>query len=309
VSLTRKKGSSFPRKLTSLLRTDERDFYLFTSPWTIGFLLFVLGPMVTSVLISFTRWDIISPPDWVGLANYKDMFSNDPLFWKSLKVTAVFTFGLVPLQLVLSLLVAVLLNQKVRGLPWFRTIFYLPTVLPIVASSMLWLWILNPSGLLNFFIGFIGISPQNWLISESLALPSIMLMSLWGSFGVSMIIFLAGLQGVPISLYESAEIDGAGAWRKFWNITLPMISPVIFFNFVMGVIGTFQVFTQGYLLTDGRPNNSTLFYVLYLYRNAFEFLNMGYASAMAWVLFIIIMGATLLILRTSSLWVYYEVRR
>lgn len=297
------------RRFLGLFRKEEREFFLFTSPWVVGFFLFVLGPMLASIIISLSHWDIITPPEWVGTENYKEMFTNDPLFWKSLKVTMAFTFGLVPLQLILSLLVAVLLNQKVRGLSWYRTIFYLPTVLPIVASSMLWLWILNPSGLLNFFIKLTGIPGQDWLTSESLALPSIVLMSLWGSFGISMIIFLAGLQGVPASLYESAEIDGAGAWRKFFNITLPMISPVIFFNFVMGVIGTFQVFTQGYLLTDGRPNNSTLFYVLYLYRNAFEYLNMGYASAMAWVLFIIIMGATLLILRTSSLWVYYEVQR
>ncbi len=302
-----KKSSAW--KTLRLFKKEERDFYSFTSPWVIGFFLFVLGPMLASIIISFGHWDIITAPEWVGIENYKDMFTSDPLFWKSLRVTMAFTFGLVPLQLILSLLVAVLLNQKVRGLSWFRTIFYLPTVLPIVASSMLWLWILNPSGLLNFFIKLIGLPAQDWLTSESLALPSIILMSLWGSFGISMIIFLAGLQGVPESLYESAEIDGAGPWRKFFNITLPMISPVIFFNFVMGVIGTFQVFTQGYLLTDGRPNNSTLFYVLYLYRNAFEYLNMGYASAMAWVLFIIIMGATLLILRTSSLWVYYEVQR
>lgn len=301
--------NSSPVKGFHLFKKEGRDFYIFTSPWTIGFLLLVLGPMVASIIISFTRWDIITPPRWVGLENYRQMFTQDPLFWKSLRVTLVFTFGLVPLQLVLSLLVAILLNQKVRGLSWFRTIFYLPTVLPIVASSMLWLWILNPSGLLNFFIGVLGIPPRDWLTSESLALPSIIMMSLWGSFGVSMIIFLAGLQGVPTSLYESADIDGASAWRKFFNITLPMLSPVVFFNFVMGLIGTFQVFTQGYLLTDGRPNNSTLFYVLYLYRNAFEYLTMGYASAMAWVLFIIIMGATLLILRTSSLWVYYEVQR
>jgi multiple sugar transport system permease protein len=302
-------GTPSKLKLLRLFRKEEREFYLFTSPWVIGFFLFVLVPMVASILISFTQWDIITPPKWVGIDNYEEMFARDPLFWKSLRVTLIFTFVLVPLQLILSLLVAVLLNQRVKGLSWFRTIFYLPTVLPIVASSMLWLWILNPSGLLNFFIRLFGIPGQDWLTSEALALPSIILMSLWGSFGVSMIIFLAGLQGVPASLYESAEIDGAGSVRKFFSITLPMISPVIFFNFVMGVIGTFQVFTQGYLLTDGRPNNSTLFYVLYLYRNAFEFLHMGYASAMAWVLFLIIMGATLLILRTSSLWVYYEVQR
>lgn len=271
-----------------------------------GFVLFVLGPMVASIIISFTHWDIISPPTWVGVDNYKEMFTSDPLFWKSLRVTFTYTLVLVPIQLTLSLLVAILLNQKVMGLPLFRTIFYLPTVLPVVASSMLWLWIFYPQGLLNFFVRIVGIPPQEWLTSESLALPAIILMSLWGIFGTSMIIFLAGLQGIPRTLYEAAEIDGAGAWKKFKTVTLPMLSPVIFFNFVMGVIGTFQVFTQGYLLTDGKPNYSTLFYVLYIYRNAFEFLNMGYASAMAWVLFVIIMAATALILRSSSLWVYYE---
>jgi len=298
-----------PTKAQGLRRKEERQFYLFTSPWVVGVVLFVLGPMLASIVISFTRWDIITAPQWVGLDNYREMVQADPLFWKCLKVTIVYTSVLVPIQLMVSLLVAVLLNQKVRGLSLFRTIFYLPTVLPIVASSMLWLWILNPSGLLNFFVRLLGLPGQDWLTNESLALPSIMVMSLWGSFGTGMIIFLAGLQGIPASLYESAEIDGAGAWRKFFNITLPLLTPVVFFNFVMGVIGTFQVFTQGYLLTDGKPNNSTLFYVLYLYRNAFEYLNMGYASAMAWVLFIIIMGTTLVILRSSSLWVYYEVQR
>ncbi len=293
-------------RLTKTERREARAFYAFTSPWTIGFVLFVLGPMLASIIISFTHWDIISPPTWVGVDNYKEMFTSDPLYWKSLRVTFTYTLVLVPIQLTLSLLVAILLNQKVMGLPLFRTIFYLPTVLPVVASSMLWLWIFYPQGLLNFFVKVVGITPQEWLTSESLALPAIILMSLWGIFGTSMIIFLAGLQGIPRTLYEAAEIDGAGAWKKFKTVTLPMLSPVIFFNFVMGVIGTFQVFTQGYLLTDGKPNYSTLFYVLYIYRNAFEFLNMGYASAMAWVLFVIIMAATALILRSSSLWVYYE---
>ncbi len=297
------------RKLTGLARKEERDFYIFSSPWWLGFILFVAGPMIASIVISLTKWDIITPPKWVGFQNYVKLFRDDPLFWKSLRVTAVYTFVLVPVQLVLSLAVSILLNQKVRFLGFFRTVFYLPTVLPIVASALLWLWILNPEGILNFFIGLLGIPPQNWLTDERLALPSIMLMSLWGSFGTSMIIFLAGLQGVPQTLYDAAEIDGAGSWGKFRHVTLPMITPVIFFNFVMGVIGTFQVFTQGYLLTDGRPNNSTLFYVLYLYRSGFEYLKMGYASALAWVLFLVIFVVTLLILRSSSLWVYYEVQR
>jgi multiple sugar transport system permease protein len=293
-------------KLTRSQKKESREFYFFTSPWTIGFILFVLGPMIASILISFSQWDVITDPKWVGLANYKEIFTDDPLFWKSLKITLLFTLILVPVQLMLSLLVAILLNQKVMAMPLFRTMFYLPTVLPVVASSMLWMWIFYPQGLLNFFLGLFGISPQQYLTSETLALPSIILMSLWGSFGTSMIIFLAGLQGIPRSLYEAAEIDGASIWQKFKRITFPMLSPVIFFNFIMGVIGTFQVFTQGYLLTDGKPNNSTLFYVLYIYRKAFEYLEMGTASAMAWVLFIIILVITALILRSSSYWVYYE---
>jgi len=293
-------------KQTKLEKKESREFYFFTSPWWLGLVLFVIGPMIASILISFTRWDVISPPVWVGIDNYKELFTEDPLFWKSLKVTFIFTIVLVPVQLTLSLLVAILLNQKVKGMPLYRTMFYLPTVLPVVASSMLWLWIFYPQGLLNFFLGLLGIPPQQFLTDEKLALPAIMLMSLWGSFGSNMIIFLAGLQGIPRTLYEAAEIDGASIWMKFKKITFPMLSPVIFFNFVMGLIGTFQVFTQGYLLTDGKPNNSTLFYVLYLYRKAFEYLEMGSASAMAWILFIIIMIATGIIMKSSSSWVYYE---
>jgi multiple sugar transport system permease protein len=293
-------------KQTQLQKKEAREFYFFTSPWWLGLVVLVIGPMIASILISFTRWDIISSPVWVGIDNYKELFTEDPIFWKSLKVTLIFTLVLVPVQLVLSLLVAILLNQKVKGMSVYRTMFYLPTVLPVVASSMLWLWIFYPQGLLNFFLSVFGIPAQQYLTNEHLALPAIMLMCLWGGFGTNMIIFLAGLQGIPRSLYEAAEIDGASIWMKFKKITFPMLSPVIFFNFIMGVIGTFQVFTQGYLLTDGKPNNSTLFYVLYLYRKAFEYLEMGTASAMAWVLFVIIMAATAVIMKTSSSWVYYE---
>jgi multiple sugar transport system permease protein len=293
-------------KQTKSQKKESREFYFFTSPWWIGLIIFVLGPMIASIIISFTKWDIISPPVWIGFDNYKDLFFDDPLFWKSMKVTVIFTFVLVPIQLTLSLLVAILLNQKIKGMKFYRTMFYLPTVLPVVASSMLWLWIFYPQGLLNFFLSVIGITQQEFLTNETLALPSIMLMSLWGSFGTNMIIFLAGLQGVPRTLYEAAEVDGASTWMKFKKITIPMLSPVIFFNFIMGTIGTFQVFTQGYLLTDGKPNHSTLFYVLYLYRKAFEYLELGSASAMAWILFIIIMGATALIMKSSKSWVYYE---
>lgn len=294
-------------KLSKRDKREEREFYFFISPWLMGFLFLTLGPMLASIVLSFSRWNIITPPEWVGLGNYKEMV-YDPLFWKSLGVTSTFVFSSVLLRLAASLMVAMLLNQKVKAIGLFRTIFYLPTILPIVAASMLWKWIFFPNGLLNFFVTKLGFPPQEWLTNEKLALPSLILMSFWG-FGASMIIFLAGLQGIPQYLYEAAQIDGAGWWSKFWNVTFPMLSPVIFFNLVMGFIGSFKVFTPGYLITDGGPHYATLFYVLYLFRNAFEYFNLGYASALAWILFIIIMVFTLVIVKSSAAWVYYEAER
>lgn len=288
-------------------RREAREFYLFISPWLIGFVVFTAGPMLASALLSFAEWDVITPPRWVGLDNYRALV-RDPLFWKSLGVTATYTLISVPLHLTVSLAVAVLLNQKVRGLGVFRTIFYLPTVLPGVASLMLWMWIFFPDGLLNAFTGLFGMAPKAWLADERLALPSLIAMSMWG-YGSTMLIFLAGLQEIPKHLYEAAEIDGCGRWSKFVHITLPMLSPVIFFNAVTSMIGTFQVFEAGYIATQGGPNNATLFYLLYLFRNAFEYFQMGYACALAWVLFWIIMALTLLVVKSSAAWVYYEGRR
>lgn len=290
---------------TNFLKHEERQFYLFISPWLLGFLIFTAGPMLSAVALCFTQWDIITPPKWIGLGNFKELLFEDPLFWKSLKVTALYSIVSVPLHLISSMLVAILLNQKIKAMGTFRTIFYLPTILPVVASSMLWIWIFFPDGLLNLFLEQFNIQGHAWLSEESTAIWALIGMSLWG-FGNGMIIFLAGLQGIPQTLYEAAIIDGANWWSKFWNVTLPMLSPIIFFNFVMGVIGTFQVFTQGYIMTSGGPNHSTLFYVLYLYQNAFEYLRMGYASAMAWILFFIILVLTSFILKSSSAWVYYE---
>lgn len=286
-------------------KKEERQFYMFISPWLLGFLVFTAGPMLFAIYLSFTRWDVIGSPQWIGLANFKELFFDDPQFWISLKVTAIYSVIAVPLHLSSSLLVAILLNQKIKAMGAFRTIFYLPTVLPVVATSMLWMNLLLEDGLINRVLGIIGIPSVSWLTNESTALGALIFMSLWG-FGASMIIFLAGLQGIPKTLYEAAKIDGAGAWARFLNVTLPMLSPIIFFNFVMGVIRTFQVFTQGFIMTNGGPNYATLFYVLYLYQNAFEYLRMGYAAAMAWVLFFILLTLTLLILKSSSAWVYYE---
>ncbi len=279
--------------------------YLTLSPWAVGFLLFTLGPMVASLWFSLSEYKVIQPPRWIGLANYQRMFSDD-LFYRSLKVTVTYTFTSVPLGILAALLVAVLLNQNIRGARLLRTIFYLPSVISGVAVALVFAWILNHRfGILNYIIGLAGIQGPDWLGRQQWALWAFVLMSLWG-IGGNMIILLAGLQGVPASLHEAAEIDGAGSWRRFQSITIPMISPVILFVSIMSVIGSFQTFTQAYIMTGGGPAYATLFYLLYLYRNAFSWFEMGYASALAWVLFAIILVCTLLGLRVSSSWVHYE---
>jgi multiple sugar transport system permease protein len=290
----------------SLARREALTFYLLISPWLVGLLLFVLGPMVASLVISFTRWDLLTPAKFVGLANYEKMFTRDPLFWQSLKVTVIYTLVYVPMELAGGLVLALLMNQKLRFRGAFRTIYYLPSVLPGVAFVVLWMWILHPDvGLLNTLLSYVGIEGPRWLADPDWALPALLLMSLWG-LGRTMVIYLASLQGIPQHLYEAASIDGANRWQSFWKITLPMLTPTIFFNLVLSIISTFQTFTSAFVATGGGPLDSTLFYVLYLFRQAFEFFNMGYASAMAWVLFVIIFVLTLIIVRTSDRWVFYE---
>jgi multiple sugar transport system permease protein len=279
--------------------------YLFLSPWILGFLIFLVGPMVASIYLSLTEYKVIKAPVWVGLANYVRMFS-DELFYHSMKVTVTYTALSVPLGIVAALGVAVLLNQRIVASGLFRTIFYLPSVISGVAVAIVFAWIFNfRFGILNYFLSLVGIPGPNWLGHPRWTLWAFVLMSLWG-IGGNVIIFLAALQGVPVPLYEAAKIDGAGNWRRFWAITLPMISPAILFVLIMGVIGTFQTFTQSYVMTGGGPANATLFYLLYLYRNAFNWFEMGYASALAWVLFLVIMVCTLLLWRSSARWVYYE---
>ena len=279
--------------------------YLFLSPWMLGFLIFLVGPMVASIYLSLTEYKVIKAPVWIGLANYVRMFS-DELFYHSMKVTVTYTALSVPLGIVAALGVAVLLNQRIVASGLFRTIFYLPSVISGVAVAIVFAWIFNfRFGILNYFLSLLGIPGPNWLGHPRWTLWAFVLMSLWG-IGGNVIIFLAALQGVPVPLYEAAKIDGAGNWRRFWAITLPMISPAILFVLIMGVIGTFQTFTQSYVMTGGGPANATLFYLLYLYRNAFNWFEMGYASAMAWVLFLVIMVCTLLLWRSSARWVYYE---
>ena len=279
--------------------------YLFLSPWLLGFLIFLVGPMVASIYLSLTEYKVIKAPVWIGLANYVRMFS-DELFYHSMQVTVTYTALSVPLGIVAALGVAVLLNQRIVASGLFRTIFYLPSVISGVAVAIVFAWIFNfRFGILNYFLSLVGIPGPNWLGHPRWTLWAFVLMSLWG-IGGNVIIFLAALQGVPVPLYEAAKIDGAGNWRRFWAITLPMISPAILFVLIMGVIGTFQTFTQSYVMTGGGPANATLFYLFYLYKNAFNWFEMGYASAMAWVLFLVIMVCTLLLWRSSARWVYYE---
>ncbi|MER7243422.1 sugar ABC transporter permease [Kribbella sp. NPDC000426] len=287
-------------------RLERRWGLLLAMPAIIGFVVFSLAPMAVSAVLSLTDWTIGSTPSFVGVDNYVHMFSRDPLFLKSLGVTTYYTLGAVPLTLVVAFAIAMLLNAKVRGLGVYRTIYYLPTLVPSVANAVLWLWIFNPDfGLLNSTLRQLGAPTSNWVFSETAVVPSLILMSSWG-FGNIMVIFLAGLQGVPRHLYEAVSIDGGGAWRQFRHVTLPMMTPVLFYNLVTSIIGTFQVFNQAYIMTQGGPNNASTFYVYYLYTTAFTKSQMGYASALAWALFVIVMVITVALFRSSNRWVYYE---
>lgn len=289
----------------SLLWREHLDGYLFILPWLIGFFVFVAGPMVASFGISFMRWEIVTPPAWVGVAQYTKLFQDDR-FYLTLYNTAYYVFIGVPLHLLLALLAAMAMNLNLRGIRFYRTIYFIPSITPVVASSLLWLWIFNPEfGLANAALNALGLPSLYWLQDPKLAKPAFIIMSFW-TIGGQMVILLAGLKGIPRALYEAAEIDGADRWASFRHITLPMLSPAIFFNLILAIIGAFQVFTQSYIITSGGPENATLFYVLYLYRMAFENFQMGYASAMAWVLFVIILLFTFVQFRLSDRWVFYE---
>jgi len=279
--------------------------YLFALPWIIGFILFIAGPMVASVFLSFTNWNLLIPPKWIGFKNYYTLLEEDELVPQALKVTTYYAFTSVPLRVIIGLLLAILLNQDIKLRSFFRTIYYLPSVSSGVAVSILWLWLLNSEfGLINYFLKLIRINGPSWLTDSRYVIPAFVLMSLWG-VGGSMLIYLAGLQDIPTEYYEVAEIDGANSIQRFWYIVLPLMSPIIFFNLVTGLIAALQTFTQAFIMTGGGPYNSSLFFVLYLYRQAFTFLKMGYASALAWVLFIYIFLLTLLIIRSSTIWVFY----
>ena len=275
---------------------------LLISPWLVGFLAFT----AVSFLLSLAKWDILSPPTFVGLSNFQQIL-YDPLFSKAVYNTLVYTVVNVPLSLTGSLSLALILNRRVPGVSVFRTLFYLPELTPVVAASLIWAWILNTHfGIVNYFLSKLSLPPVPWLESTKWALASLILINLWTVGGSRMLIFLAGLQGVPEELYEAAALDGASAWIRLLHVTLPMISPVIFFNFLLGIIGSFQVFTPAYVITNGGPADSTLVYVLYVYRNAFQYFRMGYASAMAWVMLLVLLGFAWMQLRLMQRWVYYE---
>lgn len=278
---------------------------LFTAPFTIGFVGLTVYPLLASLYYSFTRYAILTPPKWVGMNNYVTLFTNDDLFWKSLWNTVYYTLMFVPASLIMSFVLALALNVKVRGMSAYRTIYFLPTLVPSVALAILWLWLFNPQyGLLNELLAIFGLPPLGWVADPKTAMPSMVIMGLW-TVGQTVIIFLAGLQDVPVHLYEAAEIDGAGTLQKVFNVTIPLMTPVILFNLLVGIIGSFQTFTQAYIMTNGGPANATLFYVLNLYRNGFQYVKMGYASALAWILFLIILVCTAAVLRTSRQRVYY----
>jgi multiple sugar transport system permease protein len=279
--------------------------YVFISPFILGFLFWFLIPMSTSAWMVFQDWNMMTPPKFIFLENFWSIFYDD-LFWQSLKVTTIYSFVSVPLGMALSFAVALLLNIKVRGISVFRTLFYMPMVVPSVANAVLWAWMLNTDfGLINLLLRSLGFPKVRWLVDPNLALPSLIMVSLWG-LGGAMVIYLAGLQGIPEMYYEAAEIDGAGRLAKLRYVTLPLMSPVIFFNLVMGVIGSFQVFAAGYLVTGGGPDNATLFYVLHLYRVGFKYFRMGEASALAWILFLIIVLMVIFVFRYFGRSVYYE---
>lgn len=298
-------SKTLPRRVLSLRTNEAIWFYIFLLPWLIGFLIFTLYPILASLVLGFTHYNAIKPLDWVGLKNFI-FLSKDTIFIKSLRVTLTYTVIFVPIQLMISLFLAVLLNLRVFGMRTIRTIYYLPAVLPTVVTGLVWVWLFNPDfGLLNFLLFKIfGIHGPNWLGSERWVMSAVIISGLWG-MGAGVLIFLAALQNVPDELYEAAELDGATVLHRFWHVTIPMISPVILYNLLIFMIGALQVFARIYVLTAGGPNYGSYFYNIYVYDTAFSYFRLGLASAQAWILFIIIMLMTLITLRSSGHWVYY----
>ncbi|WP_019007472.1 carbohydrate ABC transporter permease [Cohnella laeviribosi] len=302
--------SAYPqakRRTSGYKRKMSLYGFLFALPWILGILMFSAYPLAMSIYYSFTSYSVLDPGQWVGTGNYKELMS-DRTFWTSIYNTLYYTFISVPLNIVVGVGLALLLNTRIRGQGIYRTLFFMPSLVPAVATTIIWLWLLNPQfGLVNYWLEQIGIPGPPWLGDEHWSKPSLILMSLWG-VGQAIVIYLAGLQDIPQDYYDAAEVDGANTLRKLRYITLPLMTPVIFFNLIMGTIGAMQNFVLPYTLTNGTgsPANSLMFYVMYLYQNAFTYLKMGYASAMAWILFLIVLVLTVLIFVTQNRWVHYQ---
>jgi len=280
---------------------------LFMMPWFIGFIIFGLYPMIMSIYYSLCRYDVLRIPQFIGFGNYEKLIFEDPYFWISISNTLVYTVLRVPLCIIGSLLLAVLVNNAVRGVKFFRTIYFIPSIVTGVVLSVVWLWMFNPQfGLINSFLAYMGIPGPLWLLDPNWSKPSMVLMSVWSIGGGRMLVFLAALQGVPKHLFEAVDIDGGGWWAKFKNITIPMLSPVIFLWSVLEIIFSLQVFVEAYIMTQGGPLNSTMFYNLYLYNKAFNDFEMGYASALAWLLLVISLIITVIQFRLSKRWVHYD---
>ena len=293
-----------PRKLSQRAR-EELTAYLFLSPWILGFLVFTAGAMVFSFGLSLADSDLLSAAEFVGAKNYVDL-ARDPLFVQSLKITFWYIALTVPLGTVIALVTALMLNQRIVAVGFWRTIYFLPWVVSGVPVALIWNWVLNPStGLVNQALQFVGIEGPRWFASEQWAVPGLVLIALWES-GRNMLLYLSGLQSIPTEIQEAARIDGAGPVRTFFSVTLPLLTPVVFFNLIINIINSFQVFSNVYVLTQGGPNNATLTFVVYLYRQSFQLFHFGYASAIAWVVFAIILAFTLVLIRSSNFWVYYE---
>ncbi len=288
-----------------LVYGDKFWALVFLLPNLLGFLIFILGPIIASFCLSFTSWDLLTPVKWIGFENYQTLIT-DQVFWKVLWNTIYYTIGTVPAGIIISLFLAIALNQKIKGVKIFRATYFLPVISSTVAVAVVWQWLYNPEfGLLNYLLALIGIEGPKWLTSTTWAMPAIIVTSIWKNLGFNMLLFLAGLQGIPETFYEAAQIDGANWWQQFRNITIPLLSPTTFFVVIMSIINSFQVFDQIYIMTEGGPARSTSVLVHYLYQNAFEYFKMGYASAIAYVLFFLVFIITLIQLKRSKDWVVY----
>jgi multiple sugar transport system permease protein len=308
VTSARDAGSGAPGRPLRSRRRNDRAAYLFMTPWFIGFAVITAGPLIASLVLSFTNFNLLQAPNFIGLANYTTMFTLDPRFWQSFGVTIAYVVITVPLQLAFALLIAVALSRRIRGVGWYRSIYYLPSLLGgSVAIAVVWGQIFNKRGIANGILALFGIHGPSWTGDPSTALATLILLNVW-QFGAPMVIFLAGIKQIPGELYDAASVDGAGAWNRFRYVTLPMLTPIIFFNLVLQIIRAFQAFTPAYIISGGTggPSDSTLFYTLYLYQQAFTNLHMGYASAMAWVLLVVIAVFTAGNFLLSRFWVTYE---